>query len=130
MNKIFIMCIPILSVSMLSGCAQKTISPEIIAKAKEPVYCEGKSQCDTYWARTKAWIAMNSAWKIQNSDEIVISTYNPAEYSTAVSYQAVKNHVGGEKYEIVIQTGCANMFGCVPDENVQVAALKDYIKAN
>lgn len=128
MSKVLAVCIMAFSVAGLSGCASNKASPETIAKAQEPLYCEGKEQCDTYWARTKAWIAMNSAWKIQNSDETIISTYNPTQYSASVSYQAVKIPVSGEKHEISIQTGCVNMFGCVPDAYTQVAALKAYIK--
>lgn len=112
----------------LSGCAQK-VDPQIAAQAQQPVYCQGKDQCNAYWSRAKAWIAMNSGWKIQMADETVISTYSPVGNSAVLGYQVVKTPLGGDKSEIVVQTACANMFGCIPGAAEQTAKLKNYIKA-
>ncbi|MEG1691286.1 MAG: hypothetical protein RR308_16170 [Hafnia sp.] len=125
MNKIFLTGLTVIA---LSGCAQK-VDPQTAAMAQQPVYCQGKEQCDAYWSRAKAWIAMNSGWKIQMSDETVISTYSPVGNSAVLGYQVVKTPMGGDKSEIVVQTACANMFGCIPGAAEQTAKLKNYIKA-
>ena len=124
MRKLFVTAAILISIS---GCAQK-IDPQIAAQAQQPVYCQGKEQCDTYWSRAKAWIAMNSGWKIQMADETVISTYTPIGNSAVLGYQVVKTPLGNDKNEIVVQTSCANMFGCIPSAVEQTAKLKNYIK--
>ena len=116
-----------LSIVFVSGCAQQ-VNPQVAAQAQEPVYCQGKEQCDAYWAKAKAWIAMNSGWKIQMADETVISTYTPVGTSAVLGYQVVRTPLGDDKSEIVVQTACANMFGCIPNASEQTAKLKNYIK--
>ena len=117
----------LLGVFGLTGCAQN-VSPQVAAQAQAPIYCENKQQCDAYWTKAKAWIAMNSGWKIQMADETVIATYSPIGNSAILGYQVVKTPMGGERHEIVVQTACANMFGCIPNAIEQTAKLKNYIK--
>lgn len=117
----------LLGIFTLVGCAQK-VSPQVAAQAQAPIYCENKKQCDIYWSKAKAWIAMNSGWKIQMADETIITTYTPIGNSAILGYQVVKTPIGGERYEIVVQTACANMFGCIPNASEQTAKLKNYIK--
>ncbi|MBS2218962.1 hypothetical protein KFZ07_25645, partial [Salmonella enterica subsp. enterica serovar 1,4,[5],12:i:-] len=93
----------------------------VAAQAQAPIYCENKQQCDAYWTKAKAWIAMNSGWKIQMADETVIATYSPIGNSAILGYQVVKTPIGGERHEIVVQTACANMFGCIPNAIEQTA---------
>lgn len=113
---------------ILSGCAAKE-DPSLVAAANAPLVCEGKSQCDLYWQKAQAWVATNSAWKIQTANDTIINTYNPAPNAATLGYQLVKTPLGNERYEIIVQTSCGNMFGCIPSGVQQTAALKGYVKS-
>lgn len=120
--------ISLLALVALSGCAAKE-NPATVAAANAPLVCEGKTQCELYWQKSQAWVATNSAWKIQTANDTIINTYNPAPNAATLGYQLVKTPLGNERYEIIVQTSCGNMFGCIPSAIQQTAALKGYVKS-
>ncbi|HFV9303977.1 TPA: hypothetical protein ACIAJC_001628 [Citrobacter freundii] len=110
------------------GCAAKE-DPATVAAANAPLICEGKNQCELYWQKSQAWLATNSAWKIQTANDTIINTYNPAPNAATLGYQLVKNPLGNDRYEIIVQTSCGNVFGCIPSAVQQTASLKTYVKS-
>lgn len=119
---------PFLALIVLSGCAAKE-DPATIAAANAPLICEGKNQCELYWQKSQAWLATNSAWKIQTANDTIINTFNPAPNAATLGYQLVKTPLGNERYEIIVQTSCGNVFGCIPSAVQQTASLKTYVKS-
>lgn len=121
----------VVMVAVLAGCASgpgSSVSPEVEAAAREPLYCHGPEQCSVYWRRAQLWVASNSAWKIQTVTDALIVTYTPQRSSVERGYQITREPQDGGREQISIGSACANMFGCSTDTFQQAAKFKQYVK--
>lgn len=119
-----------LTLSFLAGCAaQREVPPAVTAQANEPLYCSSEQQCRIYWQRAQVWISNNSRWKIQTLSDSLIVTFTPRDGSIDRAYKAMKVPVSTERAQILLATGCANMFGCRPHQDAAIASFKAFVKA-
>lgn len=115
---------------VLSGCATQSPAQKAQAEADAAllVTCQKGDDCEEKWGRAIAWIAQNSHWKIQMQNENIIQTYNGIGASTDPGYLVNKVPLGGNRYQITIAGGCANLFGCVPDFTVLKANFNRFVQ--
>lgn len=122
---IFIIC------SIHTGCA--TMTPQQKADleriANRQIICTKGSDCDEKWGRAIVWVSNNSGWKIQTQTDNLISTFGPSDRvnTTANAFQVNKVPLGNDRYQIVINGRCGNIFGCVPDTLSQIANFNQYV---
>lgn len=74
-------------------------------------------QCGQLWSQAQAWLATNSAFRIQLVNDTVIQTYGPSESDpTSVGYTLTKQLKGDGTGRIVIRSICSTtIYGCVVD---------------
>lgn len=100
---------------LLFGCS--TITPEqnayLTVMANMPIYCESGEDCEVKWGRALMWVTRNSYWKIRVQTNDLITTEGPFD-TVYAAYQIQKVPLGNNRYEIVMNLGCGNPFGCVP----------------
>ena len=102
---------------LLSGCAAPHhVRPDILEKAKEPLACTSKMQCDHYWQRAKAWLMENSRYPIRTETESVIATAKPTEVSPYLVYKITRMNKANGSGEIKISADCGSDLGCIPDK--------------
>lgn len=119
----------VLLLALLAGCATKsTLNSNQAREANEPLFCEGKDQCDTYWQRAQIFVATHSKWKIQIANDTLIQTYGPGQYDTASAFSIMKEPSGSDKYRIKISVGCNNPIRCIPLPIDAAYAFKKYVK--
>ncbi|CAG2161348.1 hypothetical protein [Cupriavidus numazuensis] len=100
---------------VLGGCAY--VGPP----SAMGVPCANRAQCDTYWQRAQAWVAMNSRYRIQIATDVVLQTYGSRDMELAYYITRVVNSDGSAT--IVVDATCGNMFGCATDP---AAAKSDF----
>lgn len=83
--------------------------------SKVPIYCNNNDECELKWGRAILWISENSHWKIRNQTDNLITTEGPFD-TTYVAYIVNKVPLGDGAYQIKIQAGCGNIFGCIPSD--------------
>jgi hypothetical protein len=116
------------ALAALAGCATAP-SPEVKTAALDPLVCVNKAQCDLYWKRAKIWIVNNSAWRIQQADDVVITTFGPTESSANLAYSVMMEPSSGDSARIRIKAICANAFGCEMHPMAAAAAFKSYVRS-
>jgi hypothetical protein len=121
-----VLCLAFLS---LSGCV--TMTPEqqarLQADANQKITCMKGSDCDMKWGRAVAWISQNSHWKIQMQSDHLIQTYTAVGNSSYSGFLVNKVPIDTDTFEIVMSSGCANMFGCIPDATTLRAKFNNFI---
>jgi hypothetical protein len=99
-----------------SGCS--TMTPEQEAEmykmAGQPVYCEGKDDCDLKWGLAIDWIKANAYYKIDHIGKSMISTRGPEHNEANPAYWVIRVPQGNDKYRIDFDGRCDNLFGCIP----------------
>jgi hypothetical protein len=95
---------------LLTACGS-TAHVEVPAR---PITCRAGPDCDVKWSRAVAWVANNSRWKIQTQTDLLVQTFNSADSSPSPSFTVSKTASGDGLYEISLNGGCANLFGCIP----------------
>ncbi len=114
----------------VAGCAAQTqVPPAVTAAANEPLFCNSDAQCKVYWQRAQVWVSNNSRWKIQTLSDALIVTFTPKDGSIDPAYKVTRVPVGGERAQILMATGCANMFGCRPHQDAAIASFKSFVRA-
>lgn len=80
------------------------------------------------WQKAQLWVAKNSGWKIQLSNDVIIQTFGPGD-STNVAYTITKEPLSQDTYKIVMEASCGNMFGCVPKSPTErLIEFNSYLK--
>ncbi len=104
-------------VLLLSGCAvrQQQQAQQRQQFNKTIPFCNDDQDCKDKWSAAQIWVSRNCGMKIQIATDTLIETYNSVGSSTNLAARVVKEPIGDGKYRIVINTGCANIFGCFPD---------------
>jgi hypothetical protein len=66
---------------IVGGCNNATTDPVnaalVKAVANQPITCQAGADCDAKWSRATAWIAQNSAYKVQTASDSIIQTMGP-----------------------------------------------------
>lgn len=106
---------------LLGGCATyKPTSPAWIA-------CEG-ARCDELWSRVQVWVAKNSAYRIQITNDNILQTYGPTSGIASPAYTVTKEKEGsGAKiiiHAICFDTGLGCMYDPSPYANALLSDLK------
>lgn len=103
------------------------LTAEETAELHAPLVCENKNECDLFWQYAQVWLSMNSGYKIQSATDTVITTHGPIQNSPTLAYSITKipNSQGGAR--IMINGGCANMFGCIPKFENAALDFKRYV---
>ena len=105
----------------LTACAAiaacTTMTPaqqaETQRQAARPVTCT-VADCEVKWGRALQWVLNNSAYKIQNQSESLLTTMGPLPDDPRPAFTISKIAQGDGRYVIDFRAGCDNMFGCVP----------------
>lgn len=108
--------------TLLSGCVQNQVRPEILEAAKVPLTCRDKAQCDLYWQRANIWVAAASTYRIQIANDSVIQTYGPFNNEPKLAFQVFRVPEESGAARILIKPVCGNLFGC-PSMGVEEAAV-------
>jgi hypothetical protein len=100
---------------VLGGCATMSTSDKAYYQrvANSPIYCTDAEDCEVKWGRAILWVSQNSHWKIRNQSDWLITTEGPFD-TVHAAYSINKVPLGNGKYQIMMQAGCGNLFGCVP----------------
>ncbi|MDT3708149.1 MAG: hypothetical protein ROZ09_15105 [Thiobacillus sp.] len=77
--------------------------------------CAGAEDCNAKWDAAQLWVVHNAGYKIQTATNVLIETYNPAQYSPGIAVLVTKEPMGGGAYRIPVKISCANIYGCQPD---------------
>lgn len=106
---------------LLGGCATYTpTTPAWIA-------CEGQ-RCDELWSRVQVWVAKNSAYRIQITNDNILQTYGPTSGIASPAYTVTKEKQGsGAKiiiHAMCFDTGLGCMYDPSPYANALLADLK------
>ena len=119
----------VVAILTLAGCTTLTHQQEaqIQANANRRVTCSKGADCDTKWGRAVAWISQNSRWKIQIQNEHMIQTYTAVGGSPSSSFLVNKVPVDNDTFEIVMTSGCDNIFGCTPDAATLKAMFTNFL---
>jgi hypothetical protein len=124
--------IPMLCIAavVLSGCAQMPSPGEPAANpvSAEPVLCINKDQCDVYWQRAQAWVANNSAYRLQTVTDTIIETYGPVAAQTGLAFRITKVPDDKEGARIYALPVCSNVFGCTPTPADAVVSFKRFVR--
>lgn len=118
--KFLVLMLGYLIVANFSGCA----SPEEIkvrqaeenqmrtrlveSKANAVVVCMDKKSCDKAFSLAKVYVQENADMKIQQSDETIVSTFNPLK-SGYIGLSATKIPGSGETASIELVATCKDM---------------------
>lgn len=106
---------------ILGGCATyKPISPAWVA-------CDG-ARCDELWSRVQVWVAKNSSYRIQITNENILQTYGPTSGIASPAYTVTRERQGsGAKiiiHAICFDSGMGCMYDPSPYANALLAELK------
>ena len=97
----------------LGGCVAATPDPRIVELSRRDVVCAEGQDCNVKWSRAITWIAQNSHWKVSTQTDSLIQTMGPFD-STESAFTVTKVATGNGTYTIVFNSGCGNVFGCIP----------------
>lgn len=119
----------LVSAAFLAGC-MSTQRNEIQAnpEAMAPLTCSGKEECDRYWQRAQAWIALNSAYKIQTQSDATLQTHGPINSRVELAYTITRVPEANGSARILIAPSCGNIFGCSPNPAEAIVSFKRYVK--
>ena len=119
----------VVAILIVAGCSTVTPQQEaqIHANANRKITCSKGTDCDMKWGRAIAWISQNSHWKIQTQTDYIIQTYTALGGSPSSSFLVNKVPVDNDTFEIVMTSGCGNMFGCTPDATTLKAMFTNFI---
>jgi hypothetical protein len=91
--------------------------------------CFTENNCERKWAEARDWVNSNAGYKIQIYSDDLIETYTSSGSSTDLNARVTKTllgDVGGVRaYALELTVGCANIFGCFPNDK---KALIDFNK--
>ena len=96
-----------------------------------PITCEGREQCDAYWARAMVWVAQNSRLKIQVANDTIIQTHTGSRESVSNHFTVTREPLMDGQERITLETGCANplsgLLGCSLDEEEARRRLHQFV---
>ena len=105
----------IFSFILLASCAINSAernAAEMRFQRTIPI-CEGAKDCEFKWSMARRWILDNAGFKLQNYNADYMETFNVQDLaSTKLWARVTKEPIDGERYRILIEVGCNNMFGC------------------
>lgn len=101
---------------LLGGCSTyKPTSPAWTS-------CDG-ARCDELWSRVQVWVAKNSAYRIQITNDNILQTYGPTNNIDSPAYTITKEKQGSGA-KIIIHAICFDPgFGCMYDPSPYANAL-------
>ena len=118
----------LIAVALLSGCAAPAPLTAEQMEQRRAHICNSSEQCKVMWQKAQLWVAKNSGWKIQLSNDVIIQTFGPGD-STNVAYTITKEPLSQDTYKIVMEASCGNMFGCVPKSPTErLIEFNSYLK--
>lgn len=85
------------------------------ASADATVTCKDKSECDRMFDAAKSYVHSKSDMKVQISDSVNISTYNPTEWGY-VGMSASRTPVAGGGSAIRLSVSCKGLYETYPWE--------------
>ncbi len=119
------------AVCALSLTACVTMTPEEIsamnAAANRPVTCDNQEDCAIKWGRALKWTLSNSAYRIQQSTDMLIQTAGPSKDSPSPAYVVTRVPMGNGRETFELQGGCDNLFGCIPSITASRASFANAV---
>lgn len=112
----------------LTSCTTTPDNPSANPEAVAPLICPSKPVCDTYWQRAQAWVASNSAWKIQTASDAIIQTYGPAYSRVDLAYTITRVPNADGSARIVIAANCDNFIRCYPTRTDAIVSFKRFVR--
>ncbi len=118
-----------IATGLLSACAPVPISSDSTSASvsANPVLCIGKAQCEIYWQRAQAWVANNSAYRLQTVTDAVIETERPAWARSDLAFRVTRVPDDKDGARIFVLAACGNAFGCNPPSSDAVTAFKQFV---
>lgn len=114
--------------TMLAGCAAPPTQRAAAPLPPDPVLCSGAEECSLYWRRAQVWVTRHSAYKLQSVTDTVITTYGPTRYSVERAYRVTRVPGAEGRDEIVLESGCANLFGCSTGRDEDAESFRRYVR--
>ena len=112
----------------LAACTSVPDDPAKNPEAAAPLACLDKTQCDLYWQRAHARIAVNSKYRVQHVTDTVIQTYGPMTGTFDLAYTVVKTPSADGSGRIAIACACGNLFHCEPTRTEATIAFKRFVR--
>src|SRR5215218_5815729 len=115
----------------LSACVPMQYSDQVTSNpvSADPVLCIDKAQCDVYWQRAQAWVANNSAYRLQTVTDTVIETSGPLPGRSGLAFRVTKVPDDKDGARIFAVPVCSNAFGCSPAPMDAVKAFKQFVRS-
>jgi hypothetical protein len=116
----------------LPGCLPITAAlwSQLSDRAKEPVTCATKDECDAAWQKAIEWVSQRCAFRIQTQTETLVETEGPQPWpSNDVACRLDRVSTGAGATQLEITARCGNYFGCVPEPLYLRAAFHDEMRA-
>jgi hypothetical protein len=117
----------------LAGCLPITVASwcQLSERAKEPVACATRDECDVAWQKAIEWVSKRCAFKIQTQTEDLVVTEGPLPApSNDVACRLDRVPAAeADSAQIEITARCGNYFGCIPEPLYLRAAFHEEMRA-
>lgn len=113
----------------LAGCVTRYGSPGPDAPTASAPTCAGKEECEIKWSRALQWINANSYWRTRMVNDMVIETFPSVGNGNAFpAFRVTRVPLGEGRYQLQIESGCGNIFGCAPNAASEALRLNTFIE--
>lgn len=97
--------------------------------AAQPITCTAGLDCEVKWGKAVTWLNQNSAYRIAQQTDMLISTMGPSANSPQAAFTATKTARPDGTYVIELNGGCDNLFGCTPSITNSKASFANALNA-
>jgi len=108
MNHATLYCTAFSIVSLLNGCATAAVYP---AFAEQQIECASAYACARTWQRVQVWLATSAPYRLAVTNDTVLQTYGPTNYSLVPGYTVTKITQADGTGVISILARCDARFG-------------------
>lgn len=107
---------------------QLPLNSEFKREYETPLYCTGEQQCQQMWQRTAEFVDRHTNFSITTHTETLIETSRPSYSSQQLHFSVKREDTGDGRYEILIDAGCSDPNGCIPNYKYAIVLGKLYIQ--
>lgn len=117
----------------LSGCLPIAVASwsRLCDRAKEPVVCANRDECDAAWQKAIEWVSQRCAFKIRTQTESLVETEGPApapSNDVACRLERISGAEAGSA-QLELTARCGNWYGCTPEPLYLRAAFHEEMRA-
>ncbi|HLI13410.1 MAG TPA: PDZ domain-containing protein [Alphaproteobacteria bacterium] len=127
--KLVLLAIALPCIALVACQSQPQLSPTAAAALNQPIICHDGADCAIRWGRALTWVTDNSAYRIDQATDSLISTWGPLPDDLRPAFTITKTAQGNGVYLIEFAAGCGNYFGCEPSLAQAKASFMSFVTA-